>query len=250
MIMFNGEVIFITGAGSGMGRQAAIEFAQEGAAIVAFDLDGQAIKETAALVRENGGKIEAFQLDITNANDVEVAYASAQAALGPVKGLINFAGITQSRCFDEMTLEEWERIIRTNLTGSFISSQAVFRSMMKTGGGCIVNLSSAAIHSGGGHIGTAHYTASKAGIVGLSRAIAKEGAPYGIRSNVICPGLTQTSMTQSFLETGREQSIKGIPAGRIGLPEDIVYASMFLCSSKANYITGVTLNVNGGLVMR
>lgn len=202
------------------------------------------------MIREQGGVAEACVLDVTDARSVAGAAEACAKTLGGLHALVNFAGITQNKRFEEITPEEWDRMLGVNLKGSFLTSQAAFRHMMRHGGGAIVNISSAAIHSGGGHIGTAHYTASKSGIVGLTRAIAKEGAAYGVRGNVVCPGLTETGMTAGFLASSRDVSVKGIPLGRVGVPDDMAEAIMFLCSDRASYITGATLNVNGGLVMR
>ena len=232
-----------------MGKAAAIRFAQEGAFVFAVDLSEELLSATKQEVISFGGKIEICTANIADAQSVHNAVAQCIKSFGALQVLVNFAGITQNKKFDALSVDEWERMLKVNLTGTFLTSQAAFQYMMKQGGGCITNISSAAIYSGGGHIGTAHYTASKAGVVGLSRAIAKEGAQYHIRCNVVCPGLTETSMTASFLETSREQSVQGIPLGRVGTPYDIVEAVMYLSSNQANYVTGATLNVNGGLVM-
>lgn len=249
MRSFENSVAFITGAGGGMGKAAAIRFAQEGAFVFAVDLSQALLQATKQEAASLGVTIEVCPANISDAQSVQEAMDQCVAKLGGLNILVNFAGITQNKRFEELSIQEWERMLNVNLTGTFLTSQAAFRHMKNHGGGCITNISSAAIYSGGGHIGTAHYTASKAGVVGLSRAIAKEGAPYQIRCNTICPGLTETGMTASFLETAREQSVQGIPLGRVGTPLDIVEAVLYLSSQQASYVTGTILNVNGGLVM-
>lgn len=247
---FDGKVVWVTGAGGGMGREAVLRFAAAGASVMASDLKREELERTVDMADKTTGRAVPCVLDICDAREVGSAAALCAEKLGGLDALINFAGITQNKKFEEISTEEWDRMLGVNLKGSFLTSQAAFRVMMGKGGGSIINISSAAIHSGGGHIGTAHYTASKAGVVGLTRAIAKEGARHGIRANAICPGLTETGMTSEFLASSRESSLRNIPLGRVGTPGDMVEAVMFLCSEKAAYITGATLNVNGGLVMQ
>jgi NAD(P)-dependent dehydrogenase (short-subunit alcohol dehydrogenase family) len=215
-----------------------------------MDIDSGNVEALVEEIEQQGGKALNAAADFTRKKDVERAVNLCVDTFGSIDVLINFAGITQNKPFEKITPEEWDRMLEINLKGTFLTSQAAYNYMMEDCGSVIINISSAAIHGGGGHIGTAHYTASKAGIVGLTKAIAKEGAKYGIRANVICPGLTETRMTAEFLSRERENSTKGILLGRVGTPADVVQAAMFLASEEASYITGVTLDVNGGLVMR
>lgn len=245
-----GKVVFVTGAGGGMGRAACAKFAEEGARVAVADINYTDALGTAKDIENKGGVAIVLEVNVTDEASVRNAIDICIEKLGGLDILANFAGITQNKKFEAMTVEEWDRVISVNLKGTFLPSNIAFQYMMGHNGGSIINVSSAAVYSGGGHIGTAHYTASKSGVIGLTKAIAKEGAKYGIRCNAICPGLTATNMTAVFLKESEEISVKGIPMGRVGTPGDIADAAIFLASEQSAYITGTTLDVNGGLAMR
>lgn len=244
-----GRVALVTGGSGGMGRAIGLRLAQEGARVVLGDVFPENAQMVAREIVDRGGIAQGVRLDVTKSAEVDEVVANCVKEFARLDILVNCAGITQNKKLTEITDEEWDRVLAVNLRGSFATIRAAFRPMMRQRSGAIVNISSAAMHRGGGHIGTAHYTASKAGIVGLTRAAAKEGAPHGIRVNAIAPGLTETQMTAEFLSRSREQSVRGIPLGRVGRPEDMAEAVLFLVSDSAAYITGVTLDVNGGLLL-
>lgn len=243
---FQGQVAFVTGAGSGMGRAIAIQFAREGARVACADINLPAAEQTVAQLPAGAGL--AIYLDVTSEASVQAAIARTVETFERLDILVNSAGIGPVRSWDELTLEDWNRTLAVNLTGVFLCCKAVTPVMRRQRYGRIVNISSIAGKQYSAIIG-AHYGASKAGVIGLTRYLARVLAPDGILVNCVAPGTTETPFSESYIGAAREIQLKNIPLGRFARPEEIADAVLFLCSSRAAYITGETLNVNGGLLM-
>lgn len=236
------KVVVVTGAGQGMGRAMAQRFASEGARVVALDLQESAARDTATML---GGSALGLGCDVADADSVRTAFEKVHATFGRLDVLVNSAGTGAVDEFPSVPDESWARVIGVNLTGTFHCCREAARLMQKEGnGGVLVNVSSTAIATGEG---PAHYCASKAGVVGLTRSIAREMAPHNIRANVLVPGPTNTPMMADIPDEWRDQMIAGIPLGRMAEPEDLAGAASFLASDDAAYMTGQNLTVNGGM---
>jgi 3-oxoacyl-(acyl-carrier-protein) reductase len=238
-----GKVAVITGAARGLGRAIALRFAEEGAQVAINDLRYELLEETARAITARGGAVLIAPADIAERAEAERLAEQAVAHFGRLDIWVNNAGITRDALALKMTIEQWDAVLRVNLTGTFNGCQAAAARMSAAGAGSIVNLSS---RSYLGNIGQANYSASKAGVVGLTRTLALELARYSIRVNAIAPGFIDTEMTRAVPEDLRERVIKGIPLRRVGQPEDIANAALFLASEESSYITGQVLMVCGG----
>lgn len=243
--MFNltGKVALVTGASSGMGRATAIALAQQGANVVAAARRMDRLQE---LSHAQSG-ITPFHMDVTKRSEVDAAVALAVSTYGKLDILVNNAGILDYSPFLEMKEEAWDRIIDTNLKGYFFAAQAAARVMAKTRWGRIINIAS--IASGGVGVGypmISHYVASKGGIIGLTEALAQELGPMGITVNAIGPGAIETEMTQGITDQQKQGMVARLPIKRIGKPEEIAAAVVYLASDEAAYTTGATLYVDGG----
>lgn len=246
----------ITGAGSGIGRATAILFAKEGAKIVVADINEEGANETVRLIKVNGGEAIAVKTDVTKENDIERMVKISVQKYGKIDILFNNAGVSLIGNLIDTTEEEWDRTININLKGIFLCSKHIIPEMMKQGGGTIVNAGSEA-----GIVGHANYTvycASKGGVIELTRAMAVELAPHNIRVNCTCPGWILTPMAERefpkfYPGKSREEAIQSIakstPMGRIGKPEDVARAVLFLASDEASYVTGAALRIDGGLTL-
>ncbi len=249
--MFNlqNKVALVTGARRGMGRTHALALAGQGAKVVITDIDLAECELVADEVRSAGGDVICFKMDISSKTDVESVFDQVIAKYGRLDILVNNAGIYQSKPFLEMTEEDWDRTIDINLKGYFHCAQRAAKEMAKNNWGRIINITS--IASGGvgvGIAGGAHYTASKGGIIGLTETLAVELAPLGINVNAIGPGAIDTPMVQaaSLPKEVMDAMLAGVPLKRMGRPEEVSAAVVFLASDEASYVTGATLYVDGG----
>ena len=242
------RVTVVTGGASGIGLGICTLFAQNGHPVAMLDLDEAALERESALLRARGATILTRKLDVASRDDTIAAYAAVRAGLGPIAVVIANAGISHSEPFLTTTPESWQRMIDVNLTGMFHTIQQAVPDMIAAGWGRIVTISSQAAQSGASD--RAHYAASKGGVIGLTRSLAREFAAHGITVNTIPPSLVDTPLARSgmaaFGITSLDQMTGHIPIARAGTPEDIANACEFLCSDKASYITGQEINVNGG----
>ena len=241
---FSNEVVLVTGAGRGLGRAIATAFAASNATVALGDIDKTAaIKATEAI----GKKTHAYALDVANAESVQKVIQTINTEPGPISILVNNAGICGTEQFLELDVEHWNRMLAVNLTGAFLCMQAVVRNMIQRGqGGKIINIGSLAGRSGGIMV-SASYSASKAGLCGLSKAAAKQLAPYHINVNCIAPGTLETDLISNWEPEKIQALRKSVPWGRLGTVDDVIGAVLFLASPAADYITGATLDINGGL---
>ena len=245
--MLNGKVALVTGSSRGIGRAIALELARQGATVV-----GTATTETGAegiglALSEAGAKGTGMALDVNAQDQAQRVVESAQERFGPISILVNNAGITRDNLVLRMKEEEWDAILDTNLKSVYRMSKLVLRSMTKARDGRIINIGS--VVGAMGNAGQANYAAAKAGMVGFTKALAREVGSRGITVNCVAPGFIDTDMTRSLGDAQTEALVQQIPAGRLGRAEDIAAAVAFLASPAASYITGATLHVNGGMYM-
>ena len=244
----SGKIAVVTGAGRGLGKAIADVLAGRGAHVVVNDLTLELAEEAAASARARGESASAIAFDVADPNQVEIAFRRIRGDHGRVDILINNAGIGDFVSFPEITPEKWDRMLNIHLKGSFNCCQAVLAGMKEQTYGKIVNISSVA-GKRGDFIGNAHYTAAKAGIIGLTKSLALYAAPFGINVNAIAPGLVATELSDEMSSEMKATTISRIPAGRLGRPEEIARATAFLVSDDASYVFGETLSVNGGSYM-
>jgi len=241
------KVVIITGAGGGIGRETAFAIGREGGNVALFDIDESKLKPLEEEIRQLGVKCKSYKLDVSNFEEVSIAVRQVIADFGKVDALANIAGITRDNFLTKMPIEDWEKVIAVNLTGTFYCTKAVAPYMMEQGSGCVVNVSS--VVGVYGNIGQTNYAASKAGVIGLTKTWAKEFARKGMRVNAIAPGFIETPMTEKVPEKILDQMIAKTPMGRMGEPEEVANAILFLISDEASFITGHVLHVDGGLVL-
>lgn len=243
-----GRVVAVTGGASGIGAATAQALAKAGAAVAILDKDGAAAKALAEAVCKDGAAA-GFELDVTDAGRVADVLTDAQAALGPLYGLVNNAGIAERRRFLELSVEEWRAVLEVNLTGAFLCAQAAARSMIDHGqGGVIVNVASVAGLTGVRN--RTAYGAAKHGVVGLTKVMALDLAQHGIRVNAVAPGAVETPLTAPLLsdEKARERVVAAYPLGRWGQPNEVADLIVFLASPGAAFITGAAIPIDGGLL--
>jgi len=247
--MLEGKVAIVTGAARGMGKAIATRLSEAGAKLVIADIDYPGAKRAAEELALATGDAVAVSLDVTDEKSVQAMVDMAMEAYGRMDILVNNAGILFRTRFPKITLKEWRAMMDVNLDGVFLCTKAVIPVMMRQKQGRIVNISSSAGRSVS-TLGGAHYTASKAGVLGLTRAVAKEMAPHGITCNAICPGLIDTKMAR---DTTTADEIKGyidsFPIKRLGTPKEVGDLVVFLASNRAAYITGASIDINGGDLM-
>jgi 3-oxoacyl-[acyl-carrier protein] reductase len=241
------RVAIITGGAQGIGRAIGLLLAQNGAQIVIADINDKQAEETAQEIGLLGRKSLAVKVDVSNFSEAENLGKTVFDAFGRIDILVNNAGITRDGLFLRMKEEEWDAVITINLKSVFNCSKAVIRYMGKQRGGKIISVASVVGQIG--NIGQANYGASKAGIIGFTKTLAREFASRGIMVNAVAPGFIETGMTRTLPEKVREGFISNIPLGRMGTPEEIAEAVLFLATDASNYITGQVINVNGGLYM-
>ncbi|NLW59592.1 MAG: 3-oxoacyl-[acyl-carrier-protein] reductase [Firmicutes bacterium] len=240
------EVAIVTGAARGIGRAIAEALAREGAKVVLVDLL-PAVHETATELRQTGYEVLALTGDVASFDGAQQMVDQTLEHFGQVDILVNNAGITRDNLLLRMPPEDWEKVIQINLTGTFNLTKAVIKPMIKRKTGKIINIAS--IIGEIGNVGQANYAASKAGVIAFTKSVAKELGSRGIRANAVAPGFIKSQMTDVLPDKVKAELEKQIPLSRLGLPEDVAKAVVFLASSDADYITGQVLNVDGGMVM-
>jgi len=243
----SGRVALITGASQGIGRSVALRLAKEGATVAAAARNQEKLNELAAEITAAGGKGAAFALDVADEEQVKSTVKAVSAQFGKIDILVNNAGITRDQLVMRMKRADWDAVLETNLTSAFLCIQQVIPSMLKQRYGRIINITS--VFGQMGQAGQANYSASKAGLIGLTMAIAREVGSRSITCNAIAPGFIETAMTAVLSEEFKQNAVKQIPLGRVGTPEDVAAAVAFLASDGASYITGHVLSVNGGMLM-
>ena len=241
------KVALVTGASRGLGKAIAVALAAEGASIAAVARSEEALKEMLETIRASGGVAEPFAVDVSDGAAVEAVVEKVSTRFQHVDVLVNNAGVTRDGLLMRMKSEDWDAVINTNLKGAFNFTKPVGRLMVKQRAGRIINISS--VIGLMGNAGQANYAASKAGLIGFSKSVAREFASRNITCNVICPGFIETDMTKELNDELRKKLMERIPLQRLGQPEDIAGVVAFLTSPAANYITGQILTVDGGMVM-
>jgi 3-oxoacyl-[acyl-carrier protein] reductase len=243
-----GKAALVTGGSRGIGRAVSIRLAGEGAFVfVNYARNEEAARETLRLIGEAGGEGKIVRFDVADTKAATEAIAGLIQEKGRIDILVNNAGESRDGLLVRMKEQDWDRVIDTNLKGTFNCCRAVSYAMMKQRGGRIINVSSVVALSG--NAGQANYSASKAGIIGLTKSLARELAPRGICVNAVAPGLIATDMTSAMTEEQREKVLEEIPLSRLGTPDDVAGVVLFLASGEAGYITGQVIGVNGGLYM-
>jgi 3-oxoacyl-[acyl-carrier protein] reductase len=243
----SGRVALITGASQGIGRTCALKLSAEGATVAVAARNQEKLDELVKEITANGGKAVAFSLDVGDEEQVKTTFKTALAELGKIDILVNNAGITRDQLVMRMKRADWDSVLNTNLTSAYLCIQQVMSSMLKQRWGRIINITS--IFGQMGQAGQANYAASKAGLIGLTMAIAREVGSRSITCNAVAPGFIETAMTSGLSDDLKQNALKMIPLARLGKSEDVANAVAFLASEDASYITGHVLNVNGGMLM-
>src|SRR5271170_2322475 len=244
---FEARVALVTGASQGIGHACALALARVGATVAVAARNQQKLDALVAEIVSAGGNAAAFVMDVADEEQVKAGVKSILAQFGRINILVNNAGITRDQLVMRMKRSDWDAVLNTNLTSAYLCIQQVIGSMRKQLWGRIINITS--VFGQRGQPGQANYAASKAGLIGLTMAMAREVGSRNITCNAVAPGFIETSMTAALSEEFKQNAVKTIPLGRVGNPEDVASAVSFLASDEASYITGHVLNVNGGLLM-
>jgi 3-oxoacyl-[acyl-carrier protein] reductase len=247
MSSLTGKIALVTGASQGIGRACALELARAGATVAVAARNIEKLDAVAAEIAQAGGSAKAYALDVSSEESIKAAAKAVLADHGAVHILINNAGITRDGLALRMRLADFDDVLRTNLTGAFLLTQAVISSMMKARWGRVINITSVVGETGAA--GQANYAASKAGLIGLTKSLAREFASRGITVNAIAPGFIETAMTGALTDEQKTAILAQIPLARYGADADIAAAVAYLASEAAGYVTGHTLDVNGGMYM-
>jgi 3-oxoacyl-[acyl-carrier protein] reductase len=247
MNRFEGRVALVTGASRGIGEAIARRLAAEGARVTVAARTAEALERIVASITEAGGQASALTLDLADPGSIESGTKSLLAAQGQIDVLVNNAGITDDNLILRMSRDSWNRVLATNLTGVFLLTQAVVKAMVRKRYGRIVNVSS--VVGMMGNAGQANYAASKAGLIGLTKSVARELGTRNITCNAVAPGFISTAMTEKMTEQAHQALSAQIPLARLGTPDDVAAAVAYLASDDAAYVTGHVLNVSGGLYM-
>jgi 3-oxoacyl-[acyl-carrier protein] reductase len=243
----SGRVALVTGASQGIGRACAIRLAEAGATVALASRSQEKLDQVAQHILAASGKAAAFPIDVSDEEQIKAVFKAVIAQFGKVDILINNAGVTRDQLVMRMKRSDWDTVLNTNLTSAYLCTQQVIGSMLKQRWGRIINITS--VFGQTGQAGQANYASSKAGLIGLTMAIAREVGSRSITCNAVAPGFIETAMTSTLPDELKQTALKTIPLGRVGSPEDVAHAVAFLASEQAAYITGHVLNVNGGLLM-
>jgi 3-oxoacyl-[acyl-carrier protein] reductase len=243
----DGRVALVTGASQGIGQACALALARQGASVALAARNQEKLEEVARQIAAAGGKAAVFAMDVAEDEQIKSGVKSALAHFGKIDILVNNAGITRDQLVMRMKRADWDAVLNTNLTSAYLCTQQVIGSMLKQRWGRIINITS--VFGQMGQAGQANYASSKAGLIGLTMALAREVASRNITCNAVAPGFIETSMTAGLSEEFKQTAVKMIPLGRVGTADDVASAVCFLASEEASYITGHVLNVNGGMLM-
>jgi 3-oxoacyl-[acyl-carrier protein] reductase len=242
-----GRVALVTGASQGIGRACALALAEGGALVALAARNEEKLAAVAQEIESKGGQAATFRMDVSNEDEVKAAAKAAIARFGKIEVLVNNAGVTKDTLLMRMKRADWDSVIQTNLSGAFFTTQAVISSMLKQRWGRIINITS--VFGQMGQVGQANYSASKAGLIGFTMAMAREVASRSITVNAVAPGYIETAMTESLSDELKAKVNELIPLGRAGTDMEVAHAVRFLASEEAAYITGQVLKVNGGMLM-
>jgi 3-oxoacyl-[acyl-carrier protein] reductase len=243
----SGRVALVTGASQGIGRSCALKLAASGATVAVAARNHDSLAELVRQIEADGGQAFAFPIDVADEQQVKTTFKAVLGQFGKIDILVNNAGITRDQLVMRMKRADWDAVLNTNLTSAYLCIQQVIGSMLKQRWGRIINITS--VFGQMGQAGQANYAASKAGLIGLTMAIAREVGSRNITCNAVAPGFIETAMTSGFSDDFKQNALKAIPLGRVGTPEDVANAVAFLASEDASYVTGHVLSVNGGMLM-
>jgi len=246
-MLLKDQIALITGSARGIGREIALSLAREGATVIICDVNAELALQTQKEFESQGFQADSFSCDVTKAAEVEELANKILDKFKRIDILVNNAGITKDNLMLRLSEADWDAVLNVNLKGTFNCTKAVSKAMLKQRSGNIINIAS--IIGIIGNAGQANYAASKAGIIALTKSVAREFASRGIRCNAVAPGFIQTDMTAKLSEEVREKMLAQIPLGKLGLPQDVAGACLFLASSESSYVTGQTIVVDGGMVM-
>ena len=246
---FKNKIVVVTGGGQGIGKAICLKFALANGKVIIIDMNEETAKTVKDEIKEKGFDAVTYKGDVSDAKGMKAIFDEILSNYGRVDVLINNAGIVSTKSFMDSNEEDWDRIMNINLKGAFNTCRSAFPAMVAQRHGKIINIASIAGKRGGGIFGNTLYAASKAGVIGMTKGLAREGGPYGINVNAICPGPTKTAMIEGFTGEKRENFLNTIPLRRFGEPEDVANMALFLASDMARQITGEISDVDGGVML-